>query len=74
MDMKELTDFILYLFEARKEEDIYELYLFKTIFSDIGYKEFRDAIKGTSNNKVKKKMGEKEEKKAIDKAEKILGR
>ncbi|ENJ9653552.1 peptide methionine sulfoxide reductase [Clostridium sporogenes] len=71
MDFEELTDFILYLIEEQREEDLWQIWLHKWIEKD--FEEWKKEI-NSKNVVINKKLSEEEEKGNIDKAERILGR
>ena len=71
MNMQELADFILYLINEQREEDLWQIWLHKWIDKDFEvWKEEIQSKQQTSN----KKMDKTQEKQSIEKAEKILGR
>ncbi|BFN03916.1 peptide methionine sulfoxide reductase [Clostridium tetani] len=71
MDFEELTDFILYLIEEQREEDLWQIWLHKWIDKD--FEEWKKEI-NSKNVVTNKKLSEKQEKENIEKAERILGR
>lgn len=71
MDMQELTDFILYLIQEQREEDLWQIWLHKWIDKD--FEEWKKEI-NSKNVVINKKLTEKQEKENIEKAERILGR
>ncbi|EPY2283733.1 peptide methionine sulfoxide reductase [Clostridium sporogenes] len=71
MDFEELTDFILYLIQEQREEDLWQIWLHKWIEKD--FEEWKKEI-NSKNVITNKKLSNKQEKENIDKAERILGR
>lgn len=71
MDFEELTDFILYLIQEQREEDLWQIWLHKWIEKD--FEEWKNEI-NSKNVITNKKLTEKQEKENIEKAERILGR
>lgn len=71
MDMQELADFILYLIQEQREEDLWQIWLHKWIDKD--FEEWKKEI-NSKNAVTNKKLSVKQEKENIEKAEQILGR
>lgn len=71
MDFEELTDFILYLIQEQREEDLWQIWLHKWIEKD--FEEWKKEI-NSKNVVTNKKLSKEQEKENIDKAERILGR
>lgn len=72
MDFEELTDFILYLIEEQREEDLWQIWLHKWIEKD--FEEWKKEINFKNVVTNNKKLSKKQEKENIKKAERILGR
>ncbi|HAT4156635.1 TPA: peptide methionine sulfoxide reductase [Clostridium perfringens] len=67
MNFEELTDFIMYLIDKQREEDLWQIWVHKDIDKD--FIEFKKEVE--ESNK-KQRMSKKQEKENIEKAERIL--
>ena len=67
MNFEGLTDFIMYLIDKQREEDLWQIWVHKDIDKD--FIEFKKEVE--ESNK-KQRMSKKQEKENIEKAERIL--
>ncbi|MGV2640609.1 peptide methionine sulfoxide reductase [Clostridium perfringens] len=67
MNFEELTDFLMYLIDKQREEDLWQIWLHKDIDKD--FIEFKKEVEESSK---KQRMSKKQEKENIEKAERIL--
>ncbi|ELC8435091.1 peptide methionine sulfoxide reductase [Clostridium perfringens] len=67
MNFEELTDFLMYLIDKQREEDLWQIWVHKDIDKD--FIEFKKEVE--ESNK-KQRMSKKQEKENIEKAERIL--
>ncbi|MBO3333478.1 peptide methionine sulfoxide reductase [Clostridium perfringens] len=67
MNLEELTDFLMYLIDKQREEDLWQIWVHKDIDKD--FIEFKKEVE--ESNK-KQRMSKKQEKENIEKAERIL--
>ncbi|ELC8400420.1 peptide methionine sulfoxide reductase [Clostridium perfringens] len=67
MNFEELTDFLMYLIDKQREEDLWQIWVHKDIDKD--FIEFKKEVEESSK---KQRMSKKQEKENIEKAERIL--
>ncbi|MCM8710542.1 hypothetical protein M2651_05815 [Clostridium sp. SYSU_GA19001] len=68
-DFKDLTEYLLELLDKSMDEEIYEYYLHKSIFSDISYSDFKDKI---TKQMQAEKMTQKEVNEVMEEAFKYI--